>query len=363
MGLLIITRVFAVGCYAVRMPSMMPTLIGGPPVSDRILVDKISHRFRPLGRFDLIVFWSTGDQKSYIKRLVGLPGEHLQLARGDLVVDGEVLRKSLDQIRQMSIPVHLWQDGDSLAGPWIRSGEGWEPKDAHAIAVPNPLESVRLEYQPAIRDIYFDPDGSERKDRALIPERVSDLILTVEVEVEGTGSLVLELEEAMDHFELVVPLEGGLVRLLRNEETLVEHALPGGLEGRHRVLFANVDDRLHVRIDESALAFDVDFVQAPPVGAPTSSVSIEVRGGGAAAPRVAIEEIQLERDIHYRRSLGGRHPSIGRPDFLIRPNGYFFLGDNCPESRDSRDLGTVSAQDVIGRAVAIYWPWDRRRAL
>lgn len=43
----------------------------------------------------------------------------------------------------------------------------------------------------------------------------------------------------------------------------------------------------------------------------------------------------------------------------LGPGEYFLLGDNSPRSMDSRFFGPVSQQDIIGRAVRIYYPFSR----
>src|SRR6266446_4368965 len=56
--------------------SMMPELTD----QERIFINKFVYRFEPIERGDVIVFWYPLDPaKSYIKRVVGLPGETLQL--------------------------------------------------------------------------------------------------------------------------------------------------------------------------------------------------------------------------------------------------------------------------------------------
>lgn len=49
----------------------------------------------------------------------------------------------------------------------------------------------------------------------------------------------------------------------------------------------------------------------------------------------------------------------GEGEVIVPPNHYFMLGDNSLNSRDSRYWGFVPRRNVIGKAVAIYWPPKR----
>jgi len=50
-------------------------------------------------------------------------------------------------------------------------------------------------------------------------------------------------------------------------------------------------------------------------------------------------------------------------DWLVPENMIFVLGDNRKESSDSRNWGFVPIDDVIGKAIAIYWPPSHIRLL
>lgn len=70
--------------------SMYPTLDDG----DNLLVDKISYRMHEPERFDIIVFPEpeTGE-KNYIKRIIGMPGETVQIIDGEVYINGDLLEE------------------------------------------------------------------------------------------------------------------------------------------------------------------------------------------------------------------------------------------------------------------------------
>ncbi len=68
--------------------SMMPTLHDG----DNLIVDKISYRFSDPERYDIIVFPFQYEEKVYyIKRIIGLPGDEVQVKDGMVYINGELL--------------------------------------------------------------------------------------------------------------------------------------------------------------------------------------------------------------------------------------------------------------------------------
>lgn len=71
--------------------SMENTLSDG----DNLIVDKISYRISDPKRYDIIVFPFRYEERTYyIKRIIGLPGETVQIEDGTIYIDGEELKES-----------------------------------------------------------------------------------------------------------------------------------------------------------------------------------------------------------------------------------------------------------------------------
>src|SRR5437667_12111909 len=85
-GLALVIIVFLYQPVKVEGTSMAPLLSD----QERIFINKFVYRFEPIQRGDVVVFWYPLDHsKSFIKRVVGLPGETVEIRRGAVYVDGK----------------------------------------------------------------------------------------------------------------------------------------------------------------------------------------------------------------------------------------------------------------------------------
>ncbi len=146
--LTLLAKAFVVQVYRIPSASMENTL----QVGDRVLVNKLVYHFRGIGRGDIIVFsgqdsWGpnasppSGDpvvrlfddvlsgiglqnnQTYYIKRVIGLPGDHVACCtNGKITVNGVPLSESSylfpgnvpssSKFSEVVLPGHLWVMGD-----------------------------------------------------------------------------------------------------------------------------------------------------------------------------------------------------------------------------------------------------------
>src|SRR5947209_2024595 len=87
-GLALVIIVFLYQPVKVEGTSMAPLLSD----QERIFINKFVYRFEPIERGDVVVFWYPLDHtKSFIKRVVGLPGETVEIHHGILYVNGKAI--------------------------------------------------------------------------------------------------------------------------------------------------------------------------------------------------------------------------------------------------------------------------------
>ena len=217
---------------------------------------------------------------------------------------------------------------------------------------------------------------------------VGELILECDAQADQpNGELTLELSKGVDRFRARFDLAAGACKLLRvrnagkkdeQEEELASQ--PTSFKGgSHHVRFANVDQRLTVWVDE-ALPFGDGVAYPPPADqGPSADNDLTPAGVGVKGAAVTVRGLKLWRDVYNTTAQndmpsnpdGGFGVSFAKPDtwgplhnlpvktFYVQPDCYFVLGDNSPESSDSRWFGSVPGRLLLGKAFLVYYPLDR----
>ena len=107
-------RQFIVQSSLVFSGSMIPTLRSASynTHADRLIVNKLVYHFNQPERGDIVLFNSPyNDGKQYVKRLIGLPGETVEIRRGMvyindqvLVIPGVTIRRDYSNLAKQDIP-------------------------------------------------------------------------------------------------------------------------------------------------------------------------------------------------------------------------------------------------------------------
>jgi signal peptidase I len=97
----------AESCY-IPTGSMLPTL----QINDRLMVDKISYRFTDPARGDMVVFQPPAKlnlKDNFIKRVIGLPGDRVEVKNGKVYVNGNALTEKY----VAEPPTYTWTQTES----------------------------------------------------------------------------------------------------------------------------------------------------------------------------------------------------------------------------------------------------------
>jgi signal peptidase I len=116
--LALLVQAFVVKPYRIPSPSMERTLM----VGDRVLVNRLVYHFRSVHRGDIVVFeWPPDRHITFIKRVIGVPGDIISLRGGRVFVNG-VLQTESYVPRQggQTLPTLPASDaaGAAMSGPW-----------------------------------------------------------------------------------------------------------------------------------------------------------------------------------------------------------------------------------------------------
>lgn len=316
----------------------------------RMLIDRSAFELRELRRWEVVVCRSPEESSELcLKRVVGLPGETVELRDGQMWIDGRLAVKSLGTSRAMATPVSRacdverhWQAEDQ--GQWTV-----QPDSATHRGATRATNFAWLSYRRPTRwpdssdtqQIIVDESPTDQNESRLL-QPVHDLILACDVRVGETSSLALRLASHGDVFTLELQPDRGQGRLLRNGQVLSAVSLPGGTFQRvTRLELAVVDQRVQWALDGIVLAsFDFE---------PTAGTTDAAPAALGAQGEVDVSRLELLRDVVYTQP-----PAMAQ--YRLGPDEYFVLSDNSPHGADSRQwaaYGGVSRDLLVGKA----WWW------
>ncbi len=155
----------AVQNYDVSGPSMEPSLHD----QERIMVDKVSYRFRSPARGDVIVFVAPPEpSEDYVKRIIALPGDVITVRGTTVIVDGVTLKETYvnpaDQgnayptmINRMVPPNEYFVMGDDRVDSYDSRAWGFVPRSniiGRAVLVYWPLGQNNTGFLPNVSGVF-----------------------------------------------------------------------------------------------------------------------------------------------------------------------------------------------------------------
>jgi signal peptidase I len=370
------------------------------PISngDRILVLKCFYQLFEPKRWDVVVFKNPlNPPENYIKRLVGLPGETVEIIDGDVYIDGQISRKPAKVQEELWMPVYdndyqpvkpqePFFGGYPAGHPWQRPLRGigeskWRVDETNPTVFQ--LDSAAEEVSTLFYDTSLGNDfRATYAYDSIIEYRhmpyCSDLKVRFYAQSAGReGGIGISLSKYETAYKAWIDLSGGMVIAKVStagvETTLDSKSIDTTVMNKPTLVeFANVDHQLIFQFGGEKLVYDLGR-SAGDAGERKREIQPEVKIFGAG--KLTLSHTAILRDIHYtgKRSAGsddeeGR--AIEGNPFTLGEDEYFVLGDNSPNSEDGRwwsregignrgqfyREGVVPGDYLVGKALFVYWP-------
>ena len=376
------TRCPSCGYYQ-STASVLPVTKG-----DKILVLKCLHQFFEPKRWDVTVFkYPLDPREKYIKRLIGLPGETIEIIDGDIYIDGAIARKPANVQEEMWMPVydndyqpvrpregsfngHFWGQPFKNIGDSKWTIQGDSPSVFR-------LDSAADEINTLVYD--SSAGNNFRATSAYNDVRVygrrsycSDLMVRFYAESgEPNGRIGAVLSKYRMVYKGWFDFSGDMViaRVFEGKEEILAHkSVEDSALGRPvLVKFANVDHQLIFQIGDERLIYDLGR-SAGDAGSREAEIEPQMRIFGSG--ELSLSHVAIYRDSYYTQ--GGRRPAFGTEGnpFVLGDDEFFMLGDNSSDSQDSRlwpepgkgnggkfyRAGVVPRDYLVGKALFVFWP-------
>jgi hypothetical protein len=292
---------------------------------------------QPILRWSQVAFEFSETNQAGIKRVVGLPGETIEIRLGDLFVEDKILRKDFPTQKQLRIPIH-----DSQFQPTTDIPSRWR------LSVDDPNWLVYHHWRccahRGLRDEDFAVDDNYGFNQTLARNlhQTDDLFLEIEIALapdhvfgwrfyRGSTSYEFWISPNPRHLSIEIKNPQTSERDCQQVELLPFHA------DQVRIEFSSFDAQAIVAINDQ----HVFQKTCEPSRSPPNKYPLEI---SPTASKTAIHRIQLWRDIfYYAESVSGSRLNAG-------PDGYILLGDNVPVSIDSRHWqpAAINTAAIIG---------------
>jgi len=293
--------------------SMQPTIMGATgrnASGDHLFVDNFSYLARDPRRFEIVVFqFPLLRDRNFVKRVVGLPGEHIEIRDGDIWADGKITKKPplvqatmwrelFPRPNFLAKPKSIndgFQQDVAAGGTWSRVSEtemrcvpGKEPSFAF-FNWREPFTDLRVAFTAV-------PDGY-----GIVFARITSRGVPVTLRIDAAG-----------------PSGASSLTVGKTEVPLAGFQTSGGTPLRLELCVA--DGETWALVDGREVA--------------RAGVPLDARGRnrvelGAATKPVNFRDVWVGRDVVYE-TLGG--PAA----YDVPKDGFFFIGDNTEQSEDSR---------------------------
>lgn len=355
---------------------------------DRIFVLKCIYQFFEPKRWDVVVFKSPlAPHTSYIKRLVAKSGETVEIIDGNIYINGKISRKPAGVQNELWMPVYdndyqparpqqASFNGHTWKQPFNVADSKWtvDKNDPTKFQLNTPPDQVSsLDYDSSVGNDFRVTYAYNNVGNYKNMPYCSDLKLRFYAQSnEWKGRIGIALSKYQISYKAWVDSAGKMVIAKDGDDRqLVELAhknikLPS-LRKPTLIEFANVDHMLIFQVGKQRLVYDLGL-DPDDAGQRRINVSPQVQLWGSG--KLDISHVAIFRDIYYTTGDQKYGRAIEGNPFTLGKDEFFVLGDNSPNSSDSRwwqiqgrgnnqkryRTGIVPRDYLVGKAVFVYWP-------
>lgn len=357
---------------------------------DRVLIDRSAFQFHEPNRWDVVAFRHPYDSaKILIKRVVGLPGESVEIKGGNVYIDGHIQRKSLEQQLALAVPVYDTNCSPSLElrpiSRWKALSENslWKSSNGQFTVssnVNNPDNKPQNHYQSdsslsidwleynhwrrisgkpgkvkecPITDIMAYNHSLSRREEDV--HDVNELLLSFDVlKMNGKGKLFVRANYGENVFQLEIDPTIGTYCVNNNSQCIAKGEIFISPEKQNTNIVVSMIDQQYL------FAFNNKPIVCIPIDNVDSISQLTGRpfAIGSSDLTVAMANLCISRDIYYTTPLNGREHSLGTSTHHLMGDEYYVLGDNSSIAEDSRTwIGRypVVANLLIGKPLVIAY--------
>lgn len=401
--------------YVIPTSSMEPTLHGGGHYpedgGDKVLVNKFVYHFKDPENWDVIVFDPPRGNHLYIKRLIGKPGQTIQIVNGDIYANGKILRKPPKVEDTLLYPIYnsaieksvlshfddFKKDAWSISENWRLSENHFEiTKASGNLKFELPID-LRIEshkptelqkesglYEATVKSqiAYYKSKGEYRTEDQVWPQhedsffqdkvyedengnkkvqanelKVGDIQVSGKInlkEIEGTWQVVIIENE--DQFKLTLNIKEKKAEVFKNTEKVWAASVELNKEVWLDFSFDNVDDKVAGKIGSSS--FKYEYINEKPELLTTTN------GLQFLAINCSLEmkDIVVRRDVNYLKNenpeerIEGHASENKYATWKLGADDYLCFGDNVIDSLDSRSWGFAEGSKIKGQAMFVLMP-------
>lgn len=373
------------------------------PISngDRILVLKCIYQFFAPKQWDVVVFKNPLDPPiNYIKRLIGQPGETVEIIDGDIYINGQISRKPAKVQDELWMPIY---DNDYQPArprePFFNYHQWQQPfrniaESKWKIDKANPtlfhLNSAVDEINSLIYDTSVSNDFKttyaydDVKEYEHMPYCSDLMVRFYYLSGKLGGCIGISISKYQTIYSARVDFKKDaepagfignmtIAKVLDDTETILDTKPiePPAINKPTLIKFANVDHQLIFQCGGQKLTYDLGR-NPEDAGERRTDIPPQVKIFGSG--KLTLSHIAVFRDIHYTAKKSAQSTETGRATegnpFTLGEDEFFVLGDNSPNSEDGRwwskqgkgnnglfyREGIVPRDYLVGKALFVYWP-------